>query len=85
VISQSRTLGAPELQAFSKVGNWAKVPPFVFLASFGDKELHVKAKQFDAVAVLDQPLDIASLRDLVNSFLHHPTGEHGGAPADTHG
>jgi CheY-like chemotaxis protein len=76
VISESRMLGATELQAFSKVGNWARVPRFVFIASFGDKELDVKARPFDAVAVLDQPLDIASLRDLVNSFLHHPTWQH---------
>lgn len=85
VISESRMLGAPELQAFSKLGGAARVPPFVFIASFGDKELHVKARPFDAVAVLEKPLDMANLRDLVNNFLHHPTGEHSGALPDIHG
>jgi len=36
------------------------------------------------VAVLEKPLDMANLRDLVNGFLHHPTGEYGGVPSDTH-
>jgi DNA-binding NtrC family response regulator len=85
VISESRMLGAPELQAFSKLGDWAKVPPFVFIASFGEKELHVKARPFGAVAVLEKPIEMANLRDLVNGFLHHPTGEHGGVPMDSHG
>ena len=85
VISESRMLGAPELQAFSKLGDWAKVPPFVFIASFGEKELHVKARPFGAVAVLEKPIEMANLRDLVNGFLHHPTGEHSGVPMDSHG
>ncbi len=78
-------LGAPELQAFSKLGGRAKVPPFVFIASSGDKELQVEARPFEAVAVLEKPIDMANLRDLVNSFLHHPTGERGGLPANTRG
>ena len=85
VISESRILGAPELHAFGKLGNWARVPPFFFIASFGEKELHVKARPFDAVAVLEKPIDMANLRDLVNSFLHHPTGERSCVAADTHG
>ena len=85
VISESRMLGATELHAFSRLGDWAKVPPFVFIASFGDKELHVKAKPFDAVAILEKPVEMANLRDLVNSFLHRPTGEHSGVPSDPHG
>ena len=84
VISESRVLGATELQAFSKRGNWAKVPPFVFIASFGDKELDVKARAFDAVAVLEKPIEIANLRDLVNRFLHHPAREQRGGPTDIH-
>ena len=82
VISESRMLGAPELQAFSKLGDWAKVPPFVFIASFGE---NMKAIPFGAVAVLEKPIEMANLRDLVNGFLHHPTGEHSGVPMDSHG
>ncbi len=78
-------MGAAELQSFSKLGGGARVPPFVFIAAFGEGELHVKARPFDAVAVLDKPLDMASLRDLVNSFLHHPTGKGGNMPAETEG
>jgi CheY-like chemotaxis protein len=85
VISESCVLGATELQAFGNRRNRVKVPPFVFIASSGDKELHAKAQAFDAVAVLEKPIEMANLRDLVNSFLHHPTGEHTGALADTHG
>jgi DNA-binding NtrC family response regulator len=84
VISESRVLGATELQAFSKRGKWAKVPPFVFIASFGDKELDAKARAFDAVAVFEKPIEIGSLRDLVNRFLRHPAREHRGVPADSH-
>ncbi len=84
VISESRMVGETELQALSKLGNWATVPPFVFIASFGEKELHVKTRPFDAVAVLEKPIEMANLRDLVNRFLRHPTKEHSGVPADTH-
>jgi DNA-binding response OmpR family regulator len=83
VISEAHMLGTAELQSLTRLGSWARVPPFVFLASFGDKELHIKAKQFDAVAVLDKPLDFDNLRDLVNSFLRHPTAGHRDVPADS--
>ena len=51
VISESRILGAPELQAFNRLGSAGRVPPFVFIASFGDNGSPVKAKPFEAVAV----------------------------------
>ena len=82
VICETRMLGAPELQAFSRLGGWARFPPFVFIAAFGEEELHVQARPFDAVAVLEKPLDISNCRDLVNSFLHHLTGENVDVPTD---
>ena len=85
VISEAHIVGTSELQAFSKLGGLARVPPFVLLAAFGEEELHVNARPFDTVAVLEKPLDMANLRDLVNSFLHHPTGERGNMPVETKG
>jgi DNA-binding NtrC family response regulator len=70
VISEARILGAEEARVFSKLVDRAKLPPFVFTTVFGDKELQVKAKQFGALAVLDKPLDIDDLREIVNSALH---------------
>jgi AmiR/NasT family two-component response regulator len=54
-----------------------KVPPFVFttFTFFRDRELQAKAKQFGALAVLDKPLDIGDLREIVNRSLHHLTGD----------
>ncbi len=70
VISEVRMLGAEEARVFGKLVERAKLPPFVFTTVFGDKELRVKAKQFGALAVLDKPLDIDNLREIVNSVLH---------------
>jgi DNA-binding response OmpR family regulator len=46
-----------------------KVPPFIFTTVLRDKELQAKVKQFGALAVLDKPLDIDDLREIVNSSL----------------
>jgi len=81
VISDGRLLGATELPTFSRLQGWARIPPLVFISAFGDQELHRKREQFGAVAVLDMPLDIDKLREIVNSLLRHPTMEHGSIPA----
>jgi DNA-binding response OmpR family regulator len=81
VIAEARVLGAPALQSFRKLRGRAKVPPFVFITDFGKEELRAKARPFDAVAVLEKPLDLDNLRDLVNSFLRHPTEEPDRLPA----
>jgi DNA-binding NtrC family response regulator len=66
-------LGAEEARVLRRFGDRAKVPPFVLTTVFGDRELQVKAKQFGALAVLDKPLDIDELRQIVNTSLHHLT------------
>ena len=75
VISEARMLGAAEARVFSELENRAKAPPFVLISAFRDKELQVKAAQFGAVAVLDMPLDIDNLLEIVNGFLHRLTGQ----------
>jgi FixJ family two-component response regulator len=67
-------LGAAELRALGELGGPARVPPFVLITAFGDKELDAKAKQLGAIALLDKPLDIDYLRELVNEFLPPRTG-----------
>lgn len=73
VISEARMLGPEEARVLREFGDRAKVPPFVFTTAFRDKELQAKAKQFGALAVLDKPLDIDELREIVNNSLHHLT------------
>ena len=80
VITDARMLGKAESEMFSELGNRAKAPPFVFTVSFREKELQARAVQFGALAVLDKPLDIDRLREIVNSSLHQPTGEQTGTP-----
>ena len=80
VISEARMLGAAEARVFSELENRAKAPPFVLITAFRDMELHVKAEQFGALAVLDNPLEIDDLRQIVNSFLHQLTGARGSMP-----
>jgi DNA-binding response OmpR family regulator len=85
VISDGRLLGATELPTFSRLRGWARIPPLVFITAFEDDELDVKARQFGAVAALDMPLDIDKLREIVNSLLRYPAGEHGSIPANIPG
>jgi CheY-like chemotaxis protein len=73
VISEARMLGAEEARVLRGFGDGAKIPPFVLTTAFRDKELQVKAKQFGALAVLDKPLDIDELRQIVNTSLHDLT------------
>jgi DNA-binding response OmpR family regulator len=72
VISDTSLLRETELQPFNRLADWTGLPPFIFIASFGDKASRAKLETFETVAVLEQPLDIASLRDRVNNFLRHP-------------
>ena len=69
VISEARMLGAEEARVLRRFGDRAKVPRFVLTTVFRDKDLQVKAKQFGALAVLDKPLDIDELRQIVNTSL----------------
>ena len=75
VISEARMLGAEEARVFTKFGDRAKVPPFIFTTGFRDKDLQSRVKQFGALAVLDKPLDIDDLRKIVSSSLGHLTEE----------
>jgi hypothetical protein len=50
------------------------------ITAFRDEELHVKAEQFGALVVLDYPLDMDNLRQIVNSFLHQPIVAQGSMP-----
>ena len=69
VISEARMLGAEEARVLRGFGDGAKVPPFVLTTAVRDKELQTKAKQFGALAVLDKPLDIDELRQIVSTSL----------------
>jgi DNA-binding NtrC family response regulator len=73
VIAEARMLGADEARLFSKFAHHAKVPPFVFTTVFRDKELQAKANHFGALAVLDKPITIDDLREIVNSALASST------------
>jgi len=75
VISEARMLGAEQARMLRTFGDRAEVPPFVLTTVYRDKGLQVKAKQFGALAVLEKPLDIDELRQIVNTFLHHLTVE----------
>lgn len=75
VIAESRLLGAQEAMVFSGFRGRTKVPPFVFTTVYGDKELRAKAKQFGALAVLEKPLDIDELCQIVNRSLHYLTDD----------
>ena len=70
-------LGKGEAVVFGELGRRARVPPFVFIVSFGDKELQAKMKQFGALAMVDAPLDIDNLREIVNSSLDRLAEERG--------
>jgi CheY-like chemotaxis protein len=78
VISDVRMPGASGLQVFAGMGRGPHIPPVVFITAFGDDELHAKAHQLGALAVLDKPLDIDDLRDLVNGYLARPPANAGG-------
>jgi CheY-like chemotaxis protein len=86
VISETTLLCEAELQAFDRLGDWTSLPPFMFIAtSLGDMALDARLEPFETIAVLEQPVDIASLRDRVNSFLHHPPRNHRSLQSASHG
>ena len=78
VISEVRMLGAEEATVFSQFGARTMIPPFVFTTGFRDRDLQVKAKRFGALAVLDKPIDIDELRQIVNTYLHPLTEDRDG-------
>ena len=80
VIAEARLLGAEDAKLFSGFRNRTKIPPFVFTAIYGDKELLAKAKQFGALAVVEKPLDMDDLRQIVNRSLRHLTADFASLP-----
>jgi CheY-like chemotaxis protein len=70
VISETTLLCEAELQAFNRLADWTRLPPFMFLAtSTGGRTLPAQPHPFEAVAVIERPVDLAKLRDRVNGFL----------------
>jgi DNA-binding response OmpR family regulator len=72
VIAETSLLHEAELQSFNRLADWTRLPPFIFIASFGDKAVRAKLEPFEMVAVFEQPLDVVNLRSRVNSFLRRP-------------
>jgi DNA-binding NtrC family response regulator len=73
VIAEARMLGAEEARLFSGFRNRTKIPPFAFTTVYGDQALQAKARQFGALAVLEKPLEMDDLRQVVNRSLRHLT------------
>lgn len=44
-------------------------PPMILITAFGSEDLHVRARQLGAVAVLDKPFDVEDLMATVKSLL----------------
>jgi DNA-binding NtrC family response regulator len=80
VIAETRMLDKGEAMVFSELGRRAKAPPFIFIVTYGDKKLQVKAKQFGALAMVDTPLDLDNLRQIVNSSLDRLAEERDSTP-----
>jgi DNA-binding NtrC family response regulator len=80
VIAEARMLGAEEARLFSGFRNRTKIPPFVFTTVCGDQELQAKARQFSALAVLEKPLELDDLRQIVNRSLGHLTADFASLP-----
>jgi DNA-binding response OmpR family regulator len=84
VIAETSLLQEGELQSFARLADWARLPPVIFITSFGDKAVRTKLELFETVAVLEQPLDVANLRHRVNSFLQPPRREEPSVDLATH-
>jgi DNA-binding response OmpR family regulator len=84
VIAETSLLHEAELQAFNRLADWARLPPFIFIASFGDKAVRAKVEPFETVAVFEQPLDIVNLRHRVNTFLRRPPRDDRSLQTATH-
>ncbi len=69
VLSDVRMPGATGLQVFGGLTGLTQRPPVVFITAFGDEEVHRKARQMGALAVLDKPIDMDELRDYVKGVL----------------
>jgi DNA-binding response OmpR family regulator len=53
------------LQAIENLAANTAIPPVVVITGLGSEEVHMRAKQAGAVAVLDKPFDINELKAIV--------------------
>ena len=74
IISDVRMPGRTGLDVLAglRFHRWA--PPMILVTAFGDRDLHNKAEQLGAAAVLDKPFDIDELRELVRRLLDGAQG-----------
>lgn len=68
VLADDRLLGTADLQAFAAVGSRARLPPLVLTAAFAGLETDAKARQFGALAILEKPVDVDQLRDIIDRY-----------------
>jgi DNA-binding NtrC family response regulator len=75
VISDVRMPGASGLDVLSRSEESASLPPVVLITAFGDDEIHAKARELGALAVLDKPIDMDDLREYVSRVLSDSNGD----------
>lgn len=57
-----------EILAGLRENDWAT--PVILMTAFGDAELHAEAQRLGAVAVLEKPFELDTLRRLVRAWAH---------------
>ena len=73
VVSDVRMPGWSGLSALEDLCHSPLVPPVVVITAFGSEDLHHRAKEAGAAAVLDKPFDLADLTGLVRRLIAlHP-------------
>jgi CheY-like chemotaxis protein len=69
VVSDLRMPGWAGLVALENLSRSPQVPPVVVITAFGSEDVHRRAEQAGAVAVLDKPFDVAELTALSRRVL----------------
>lgn len=68
VITDVRMPGRSGLEVMSGLRRTDQQTRFVLITAFGDADVHARARELGATAVLDKPFDLDDLRAVVNKL-----------------
>jgi DNA-binding response OmpR family regulator len=74
IVSDIRMPGVTGMEVLEGLRHVKAAPPVILITAFGDRETHLEAERFGAVAVLDKPFELDRLLRLVESVLSKPNG-----------
>lgn len=69
VVSDVRMPGYSGLEILARVSRCSKAPAFILITAFGNAEIHERARELGALAVIDKPFELETLSACVRQHL----------------